>query len=62
MEDECEGKWKAKTIIRNFENWSDPNLGQNPKPQPTPEEVFRNLSPPCGCRKGNIFSRGFLKK
>jgi len=30
MEDECGGKWKAKTILHNFENWTrDPNLGQS---------------------------------
>jgi hypothetical protein len=41
MEDECEGKWTAQTIENNFRNWTAPNLVQNPKPQPTPEEVFR---------------------
>jgi len=34
MEEECEGKWKAVTIIRNFNNWtSESNLIHSKKTQ-----------------------------
>jgi hypothetical protein len=41
MEDECDGAFKADTIRRIYTRKMGTIVATDPKPQPTPEEVFR---------------------
>lgn len=53
MEQEAEGKWKARTIEKNFQNWTGVNLRHRQTEPLTPEEQFR--------KKYNAFLKEVIK-